>query len=142
MRYCSFLLALICLQSCIGSRQPTRTVATPEARLAEAQLVAYNRRDIEAFLKPYSDTVKVYGSLSELQYQGIEAMRKTYTGWFNSLESLHCEVVNRIVVGNSVVDHEQCQFKRPGQPAKEMEAIAIYKIWDNKIQEVYFLKTK
>ena len=108
--------------------------------LAEQQLRAYNQRDLEAFLAPYSDSVKVYNSLHRFGYQGIENMRKNYQGWFDSLDSLHCEVVQRIATGNTVIDHERLVFRRPGQPASNLEAIAIYKIKHDKIQEVHFVR--
>ena len=46
--------------------------------LANAQLEAYNNRDIDAFVEPYSDSVKVYNDKRELLYQGKETMRAVW----------------------------------------------------------------
>ncbi|MEO0775809.1 MAG: nuclear transport factor 2 family protein [Bacteroidota bacterium] len=108
-------------------------------QLAQQQLAAYNRRDIDAFLVPFSDSVRVYNNITEFGYQGKDKMREGYASFFNRLDTLHCEVVNRIVTPNTVIDHEKLFFQFPDQPAQQMEAIAIYKIAQDKIQEVYFV---
>jgi imidazolonepropionase-like amidohydrolase len=107
---------------------------TPEI-LAQQQLNAYNQRNIEAFLKPYAEDVKVYTFPDQLMYEGKKKMRQGYTNMFNNTPNLHCEVVNRIVYGNVVIDHELVQFGD-----KLIKAVAIYEIKNDKISEVYFVK--
>jgi imidazolonepropionase-like amidohydrolase len=109
---------------------------TPEA-LAQRQLNAYNARDIDAFLEPYADDVEIYNHPNELTYKGKEAMRKRYGEMFAKLPALHCELVNRTVMGNTVIDHERVTFG-PARPA--VEAIAIYKVENGKISRVYFVR--
>lgn len=106
---------------------------TPE-ELANAQLEAYNNRDIEAFLVPYSDTVKVYNEKKELLYQGKETMRTQYGAMFERTPDLNCTLVNRIAVGNTVIEHEEVVFG-----GRKIYAIVMYRIAKNKIQEVHFL---
>jgi len=106
-------------------------------RLAQEQLDAYNNRDIDAFMKPYSDDVKVYQFPDKLLYEGSGAMRSQYTRYFNMTPDLHATLVNRIVQGNTVIDQEEVTRVTGEEPAK---AIAIYKIRNNKIAEVYFIK--
>ncbi|MEM7109543.1 MAG: nuclear transport factor 2 family protein [Bacteroidota bacterium] len=105
--------------------------------LAQAQLEAYNNRDLEAFLAPYSDTVKIYNFPNELLSQGKETMRKTYGGMFERLTDLNCELVNRMVSGNTVIDHERVLFEK-SRPRSEV--FALYKVAYGKIQEVYFIR--
>ena len=64
-------------------------------------------------------------------------MRSSYGGMFERSTDLHCKLVNRIVLGNTVIDQEEVTFKK-GEPL--LKAIAIYKIKDEKIQEVYFVR--
>lgn len=109
---------------------------TPE-QLAQAQLEGYNNRDIDAFLAPYSDTVKIYNFPAELTTQGKEAMRNGYSNMFDNLPDLHCTVLGRMVSGNTVIDHESVVFRKD-RPA--MEVFAMYKIADGKIVEVYFIR--
>lgn len=104
--------------------------------LAQAQLEAYNNRDIEAFLIPYSDSVAVYRFPNQLMYQGKELIRQRYAGMFDATPDLHCHLVSRMVQGNTVIDQELVTRKK-GEP--QVEAIAIYKIEHGKIQRVFFI---
>jgi len=106
-------------------------------KLAQEQLDAYNSRDIDAFLIPYADSVEVYTFPDQLQYTGKDKMRQVYTSMFDKATDLHCTLVNRVVQGNTVIDHEEVLFQE-GYPA--MKAIAIYEIENNKIAKVYFVQ--
>lgn len=113
-----------------------QTIEETSKKLATAQLTAYNNRDIEAFILPYSDSVKVYGFPNILQFQGKDIMRKEYSKMFADFPDLHCELVNRMVLGNTVIDQESVTFRKDHP---KLQAIAIYKVWNEKIQEVYFI---
>lgn len=114
---------------------PKELVKDRPEDLAQRQLNAYNLRNIEAFLEPYADNVEIYNFPNNLQFKGKEAMRKGYSQMFKNTPNLHCELVNRIVQGNTIIDQERVQFGN-----KIMEAIAIYHIENNKIKKVYFIQ--
>ncbi len=103
--------------------------------LAQRQLNAYNFRNIDAFLEPYADDVEVYSFPDQLQFKGKEAMRKGYAQMFENTPNLHCELVSRIVQGNTVIDQERVQMGN-----RVLEAIAIYHIENGKIKKVYFMQ--
>ncbi len=109
---------------------------TPE-ELANEQLEAYNNRDIEAFVAPYSDSVKVYNDKRELLYQGKETMRQQYGAMFDRTPNLNCNLLNRIAVGDTVIEHEEVTFGD-----RTIYAIVMYRVAQNKIQEVHFLGRK
>ncbi|MFN4285689.1 MAG: nuclear transport factor 2 family protein [Lacibacter sp.] len=115
-----------------------QTITVPE-QLAQQQLDAYNQRNIDAFLIPYSDSVEVYTFPDRLQYKGKAAMRQQYAAMFERLPSLHCRLQNRMVMGNTVIDHELVTFD-PAQP--QVQAIAIYTIVADKIQKVHFISNR
>ncbi|RFM32586.1 amidohydrolase family protein [Chitinophaga silvisoli] len=105
---------------------------TPEI-LAQQQLNAYNAGNLEAFLAPYSDSVRIYDQTSgQLLLQGKEAMRNSYGKLFKAAPELHCQVVKRIVSGNTVVDEERVT----GMNDKVLTAVVIYTIDHNKITKV------
>lgn len=106
-------------------------------KLAQEQLDAYNNRDIEAFVLPYAENVKVFNFPSELLYEGLEKMYDLYGRMFARTPDLHCKLVNRMVMGNTVIDQEEVTITKNELP---MRAIAIYKIIDGKIAEVYFVR--
>lgn len=109
--------------------------ASPE-QLVQQQLNAYNGHHLEAFLKPYADSVKIYNFPNELLLEGKSKMREQYT-WIEKTPNLHCELVNRTILGNTVIDHERIVFD-PNRP--KVEAIAVYKINKGEIVEVYFMR--
>lgn len=107
--------------------------------LVEEQLEAYNNRDIEAFLKPYSDDIKIYSYPDEFNYEGKENMRKGYTQFFERATNLHCELVSRMVIGNKVIDQERVTgFSQNKEDV--LHAVAIYTIENGKISEVRFVR--
>lgn len=109
-------------------------VETPEA-LAQRQLNAYNVRNIEAFLEPYSDDVEIYNYPDKLIMKGKDQMRARYSKMFDDTPNLHCELVGRIVQGNTVIDKERVQ-----RANEIVEATAMYHIENNKIKKVYFIR--
>ena len=111
------------------------TAEVSPRHLAEEQLQAYNKRDIEAFLKPYAKDVKVYTFPNQLNYEGIDEMRKRYAPFFEKTPDLHCKIVSRIVRGNKVIDEELVTVN-----GNSFNAVAIYEIIDGKISSVYFLR--
>ena len=108
--------------------------------LVNAQLSAYNQRNIEAFVQPFSDSVKVFLHPDQMLYQGKEKFYNSYDQMFSGLDSLHCTVVNRMAFNEkTVIDQERIYGIQEGVEFS-FEAIAIYKIWEGKIQEVYFIQ--
>lgn len=91
-------------------------------------------RDLEAFLEPYSDEVEIYNFPDELRSKGKAAMRAA--ALFDASPQLHAELVNRIELGDTVVDRERVT----GARGKPVEAIAIYNVKDGKISRVTFVQ--
>ncbi|MBX2877648.1 MAG: amidohydrolase family protein [Saprospiraceae bacterium] len=116
--------------------EPEEILPDSPVDLAQRQLNGYNARNIEAFLEPYSDNVELYRFPDQLMGKGRAFMRSTYSKMFENTPDLHCELVNRIVQGDTVIDRERVT----GFGAKPLEATAIYKIKDGKIVKVYFIQ--
>lgn len=126
-----FVLINFCFCSLINAQADSTA-----QKLAQEQLDGYNKRDIDAFLNPYADTVKVYMYPNQLMYQGKAMMRQQYAGMFQQAVDLHCTLVKRIVLGNKVIDEESVIFQKGQLP---MRAVAIYTIDKDKIAEVRFI---
>ncbi|APQ15918.1 nuclear transport factor 2 family protein [Maribacter hydrothermalis] len=110
-----------------------KTTFDPEI-IVQKQLDAYNNRDIDGFLATYSKQAKLYSYSGELRTAGIDAMRAGYTEFFNSAPDLHCEILNRIVIGNKVIDEESITAN-----GKTFKAAAIYEVENNEIVKVTFV---
>ncbi|MGB8194465.1 MAG: amidohydrolase family protein [Chitinophagaceae bacterium] len=114
--------------------KPDSMLAETPFALVQRQLNAYNGHDLEAFLEPYADDVEIYQFPKTLQMRGKAEMRKAYQ-FITKTPGLHCELQNRIIQGNTVIDHER--VKGFGGPAAE--AVAIYEVEGGKIKRVYFV---
>lgn len=108
---------------------------TPEA-VVQAQLQAYNARNIDAFLATYADDAQLFDLPNVLLMRGTAQMRDRYAKLFTD-PLLHAEIVNRIVLGNTIIDHERVRLTLPDGPGM-VEAIAIYEVRDGKITAVWF----
>ncbi len=114
--------------------KPDSVVIPSAVELADAQLLAYNAHNLEAFLKPYADDVELYDlSSGKLQTKGKEAMRKQYS-FLTNIGQLHCTITNRIVQGGIVIDHEEVTVGS----GRKVTAIAIYETGGGKIKKVWF----
>ncbi|PSL23777.1 amidohydrolase family protein [Chitinophaga ginsengisoli] len=133
------LNALADIQTIIhrGVQLQAKELLTPTpAILVQQQLNGYNARNIDAFLAPYSDSTSIYDQASgKLLMQGKEQMRQRYAAMFEKAKELHCQLVNRIVMGNTVIDHERVT----GVGEKPMEAVAVYTVENDKIVKVSFI---
>nr|WP_321228376.1 nuclear transport factor 2 family protein [uncultured Psychroserpens sp.] len=111
------------------------TEASQIEALIQKNLDAYNARDIEAFMKDYADDVKLYAYPNTLQTEGKDAMRKSYSDWFDRVKDLRAFVKKRIVIGNKVIDEEQVTAN-----GKIFNAVAIYEVENGKITKVTFIQ--
>ena len=74
-------------------------------KVVQANLDAYNNRDIETFMKYIDDDIAFY-NLGECEpyLKGKEEVRKRYQDYFDKSPNLHSEIKNRMVFGNKVID--------------------------------------
>jgi hypothetical protein len=107
---------------------------SPE-RAVQRQLDAYNARDLERFVAEYHDDVRVYRPpATEPLVSGKKAFGEHYAKNRFTLPDLHARLVNRIVSGNVVVDHEDIT----GLPEGRRSAIAVYEVVEGRIRTVWF----
>lgn len=107
--------------------------------LIEKQLKAYNNRDIEAFLEPFSENIKGYNYPDQLIFNGKEEMKKDYTQLFEACPNLHCKTISRTVFKDVVIDKELLTGIKIKDENVVQYWVAIYKIESNKISEVRFI---
>jgi hypothetical protein len=108
---------------------------TPQT-IVQQQLEAYNARDLPRFLALYAEDVKLYRlPQTEPSIVGRQALGEFYATQRFNLPGLHADVLNRMVVGNKVIDHERVSGVRP-QP---FEAVAAYAVVNGLIQTMWFM---
>lgn len=108
-------------------------------RLAEAQLVAYNAKDLEAFLACYADDVEIRTlATGEVTGRGLASMREVYGKVFRDNPTLHCELQNRICTGPFAFDQEWVTGRVAG--GAPIRVTAVYQVSSGKIARVWFAK--
>ena len=102
------------------------------------QVVAYNSRNIEDFAACHHPEVELY-SLGESEpfVRGREQLRNRYKDIFDGSPELHTEIVQRMIMGNTVIDKE-IVTGRAGVASQNF--IAIYQIAEGLIARVDFLR--
>ena len=74
----------------------------------QRQLDAYNAHDLERFVAEYTEDIQVFRPpAAEPVLSGKTAFAEHYAKNRFTLPNLHAEVVNRMVAGSTVVDHER-----------------------------------
>lgn len=132
MNLCSLLQSALFLAAAMA---PAARAAGPE-EVVQRQLEAYNARDMDAFLATYAEDAQLFELPDKLLARGTEQLRERYTKRFAD-ERLHAEIVQRMTMGNTVIDHERVRLTLPEGPGT-LEAIAIYEVRDGKIATVWF----
>jgi len=129
---------LVSLIAAPGRGQETKNDKTNSGseKVVQEQVEAYNRHDIEAFLKTYSPEVKVFDFPDKLRYSGREAMRERYGNLFKNEPELKVKIAKRIVQGDHVIDHEEVSLGG----GRQLTAVAVYLVEDGKITAVWFLR--
>lgn len=107
---------------------------TPE-QAVQHQLDAYNAHDLQRFLEVYEDDVVVYRLPStEPAFTRREQLAEFYRTQRFNLPALRAELVNRMVIGNVVIDHERVHGLRE-QP---FDVAASYRVVNGLIRAVWF----
>jgi len=109
---------------------------TSPVEIVQEQLEAYNARDLERFAATYADDIRIFRMpATDPSIVGQAQLREVYAKRFAS-PNLHATVVNRIKIGDKVIDHERVA----GIEAGPLEAVAVYQVIDGRIAKVWFFK--
>ncbi|MDC8758858.1 nuclear transport factor 2 family protein [Janthinobacterium fluminis] len=107
------------------------------AAVVQAQLDAYNAHDVAALVAVYADDVEHYQHPSTLLASGTEAIRSRFTARFASAKP-HAVLLQRIVCGDTVIDHETVHSTTPDGPAS-VDMVAIYEVRAGRIARAWFM---
>ena len=107
------------------------TATAPET-IVQRQLDAYNARDINALLATYAPDARQYEHPATLLATGAAAMRARMAVRFAE-PNLHARLLQRVVMGNIVIDHEEVTRTFP-EGTGRVDMVAIYEVVDGRIQ--------
>ena len=108
--------------------------------IAQRQLDAYNRGDVEAFAAVFDEACVVRAFPSgEVLLEGREALRERYGRQFEACPRLHARLLARVSHDAVVIDHEEVT----GLDAERtVYAVAMYEIEGEHIRNVWFIRPR
>jgi len=102
--------------------------------VVQAQLEAYNARDLARFLATYSDSILIFRPpAAQAVISGKAELARFYAEHRFHLPALKADIVNRTVLGNKVIDHELIW----GVGEQAFEVAAVYEVREGLIQAVW-----
>ena len=105
--------------------------------IAQGQLDAYTVQDLDAHVAYFADDVVIADLNGAVSLTGQGAYKERYAKVFGDFPQNKVELVNRIVLGGTVIDHERVRRTPEGEP---FDVIAIYTIAGGKIARVDFAR--
>jgi hypothetical protein len=111
-------------------------VSSSAQHVVQAQLDAYNARDIDSFMRWWSQDCQYYEFPSKLLASGSAQIRERHIVRFREPD-LFGRLLSRIVAGDLVIDHETVVRTFP-EGAGEVDVVAIYQVKDGKIANAWF----
>ena len=108
--------------------------------MVQAQLQAYNTKNIEALLRTYAPEAEHRSIHGELLARGHEALRARLVARFAEPD-LYARLVSRIALGNFVTDAE-IVTRNFAEGRGTLDLLCIYEVEDGLIQRAWFATGK
>lgn len=105
--------------------------------IVQGQLDAYNAQDLDAHVACFADDVVIADFNGAVSLTGRVAYKERYAKMFGDFPQNKVELVNRMVLGGTVMDHERVRRTPDSEP---FDVIAIYSIVGDKIARVDFVR--
>jgi hypothetical protein len=135
----AFVLLLLAACSVSVVRTPPPAAVTDAERVVQAQVDAFNRRDVDAFMATYAPDAIHWAHPADTTFNGAARIRAHYTELFSDpdISRLHATVRSRMVKGRFVIDEEYIV----GLPADDPHvSVIIYEVRDGLIRNVWFIE--
>lgn len=113
-----------------------KTADTPET-VVQAQLDAYNAHDVEALAAIYADDAQQFQHPATLLASGGAQLRERFSARFAAGRP-QARLLNRIVCGNMVIDHERVSSSGAEGPSS-VELVAMYEVQQGRIARAWFM---
>jgi len=104
--------------------------------IVQAQLDAYNAKDINALLMTYATDAEQYQLHGEMLARGHEQMRPRFLARFAEPD-LHASLISRTIMENVVIDHEVVTRNFP-EGVGSVEMLCVYEIANGRIRKASF----
>ena len=109
---------------------------TSPLAVVQAQLDAFNARDIDALMRTYAPDAEQFALHGERLAKGHDELRPRYAARFTEPD-LHARLLSRTVMGNWVTDLELITRNFP-EGVGTLEMLCIYEVADGRIRRASF----
>ena len=106
------------------------------AAVVQRQLDAYNARDIDALIATYADDAELFEHPHRLLARGAAQIRERQSARLCE-PNLHARLIQRLVMGEMVIDHEEVTRTFPEGPGR-VEMICLYEVRAGRIARAWF----
>jgi hypothetical protein len=107
------------------------------ASVVQRQLDAYNAKDVDALMATYAHDAQQFEHPAKLLASGAAEIRERFAARFQE-PNLHAELLNRIVAGGMVIDHEKITRTFP-EGTGTIELVAMYDVQNGRIARAWFI---
>ncbi len=108
--------------------------------IVQAQLDAYNAKDIDVLLMTYATDAEQYQLHGEMLARGHEQIRARFLVRFAEPD-LHAALISRTIMENVVIDHEVVTRNFP-DGVGSVEILCVYETENGRIQKASFATGK
>lgn len=112
-------------------------LARAALKVVERQFETYSERDLEGYMACFAEHAVVYDFLGPCLLENWSEIEARYRALFRDYPDNRALVLNRMVVGTTVIDHEEIQ-RSPSERA--FEVAAIYSTENGLITRIDFVK--
>ena len=109
---------------------------TSPLAVVQAQLDAFNAKDIDALMRAYAPDAEQFALHGERMARGHEEIRPRYVARFAEPD-LHARLLSRTVMGNVVTDLELIT-RNFAEGVGTLEMLCIYEVVDGRIRRASF----
>ena len=109
---------------------------TSPLAVVQAQLDAFNARDIDALMRAYAPDAEQFALHGERMAKGHEEIRPRYVARFAEPD-LHARLLSRTVMGKFVTDLELITRNFP-EGVGTLEMLCIYEVVDGRVRRASF----
>ena len=122
----------------IGNQYVLAQCSTPRL-LVQQQIDGWNTHDAAMFTAPYADSTTLYTFPNQVlaRFRTHAEIEDYYTKVFKDNPDLHCDVINQMMVGNTLIVHEKISgwINRAS-----FDSLVIYHVENDKIVSVHFVR--
>jgi uncharacterized protein (TIGR02246 family) len=108
-------------------------------QLVQAQVDAFNDRDLDRFLGFYASDVLIVDGMGNQMMKGHEGMRPFYGKLFEQSPKLYVKIPARILLEHHIIDEEQITGVNLDGFPTELHSAVVYRITGGKIVHVQLL---